>query len=411
MRNVSELPERADVAVLGGGIIGLSVARELARGGAEVVLLERGAETGAESSWAAAGMLAPQVEADRADEFFKLAAASRDAYPDFARELEAETGISVELEQTGTLYLAFTEEDERECERRFAWQTRAGLRVERLTAEEVRALEPQLSTRVRTALRFPLDCQVENRRLVSALAKSCELRGVSIYTRTEARAIKVEDGRAAGVETSRGRVRASSVLVACGAWSSLLRFDVSSTHDGDARVAADSARITAQVEAARLAPRIEPVRGQMLCFAGAGSSFVRHVVYSPRGYLVPRRDGRLLAGTTTERAGFDKSLTDEGRERIETYAREIAPGVAALAVSDAWAGLRPRGADDWPVMGASADVPNLFYATGHYRNGILLAPLTGAFVAEMIRQPGNVHPLLEAFAPERFRRAASSCAV
>ncbi|HEY1403144.1 MAG TPA: FAD-dependent oxidoreductase, partial [Pyrinomonadaceae bacterium] len=141
MRNVGEFPERADVAVVGGGVVGLAVARELARGGAEVVLIERG-ETGAEASWAAAGMLAPQVEADRADEFFKLAAASRDAYPAFARELEEETGVSIELDRTGTLYLAFTDADEEECERRFLWQTRAGLRVERLTAAEVRALEP-----------------------------------------------------------------------------------------------------------------------------------------------------------------------------------------------------------------------------------------------------------------------------
>ena len=394
MRNVGELPERADVAVVGGGVIGLAVARELARGGAEVVLLERG-ETGAEASWAAAGMLAPQVEADRADEFFKLAAASRDAYPAFARELEEESGVSIELDRTGTLYLAFNDADEEECERRFRWQTRAGLRVERLTAREVRALEPQVSARVRSALRFPLDGQVENRRLTSALAKACAARGVRILTRTEAGAIKVEGGRATGVETSRGTMRASSFVVACGAWSSRLRLDLSAAPDGS-----DAPR-----------PRIEPVRGQILCFAPAAPApLVRHVVYSPRGYLVPRRDGRLLAGTTTEHAGFDKSLTDAGRVAIETHAREIAPAVDALVLSDAWAGLRPHGADDWPVLGAPADVPNLFYATGHYRNGILLAPLTGALVAGMILERGATHPLLEAFTPERFRRA-SSCAV
>ncbi|MCA1566845.1 MAG: glycine oxidase ThiO [Acidobacteria bacterium] len=401
MRNVGELPERAEAVVIGGGVIGLAVARELARGGAEVVLIERG-EAGAESSWAAAGMLAPQVEADRADEFFKLAAASRDAYPAFARELEEESGVDIELDRTGTLYLAFTEADEEECERRLLWQTRAGLRVERLTAVEVRALEPRVSARVRSALRFPLDGQVENRRLTSALAKACGRRGVRVITQTEVSTVKVEDGRAVGVETSRGMMRASSFVVACGAWSSMLRLDtaaaheISATHGGDAQ---------------ETRPRIEPVRGQMLCFAPAAaqSPLVRHVVYSPRGYLVPRRDGRLLAGTTTEHAGFDKSVTDTGREAITMQAREIAPAVDALVVSEAWAGLRPRGADDWPVLGALADVPNLFYATGHYRNGILLAPLTGALVAGMILRQGMTSPLLEAFTPERFRRA--SCAV
>ena len=412
MRNAGELPEGADVVVAGGGVIGLAVARELARGGAEVVLIERG-EAGAEASWAAAGMLAPQVEADGADAFFKLAAASRDAYPAFARELEAESGIDIELDRTGTLYLAFTEEDEEECERRFRWQTRAGLRIERLAANEVRALEPRVSARVRSALRFPLDGQVENRRLVAALAKTCAARGVRIVTRTEVGAIKVESGRATGVETERGPVRASSVVVACGAWSSRLRLDVSPARDDDGDGGDDGGGVSP--------PRTEPVRGQILCFAPGGGGaqqqqsppFVRHVIYSPRGYLVPRRDGRLLAGTTTEHAGFDKFVTGAGREAIRARAREIAPDVDALVLSDAWAGLRPRGADEWPVLGALGGVPNLFYATGHYRNGILLAPLTGALVAALILQRGGVvSPLLEAFTPERFQRASpSSCAV
>ena len=148
MGNGHELPESADAVVVGGGVIGLSVARELGRRGARVVLLERGEQAGAESSWAAAGMLAPQVEADSADAFFAFASASRDAYPNFARELEAESGINIELDQTGTLYLAFTEADEEECAHRWHWQTRAGLQVERLTASEVRELEPQVSARV-----------------------------------------------------------------------------------------------------------------------------------------------------------------------------------------------------------------------------------------------------------------------
>jgi glycine oxidase len=400
MRNGNELSEGArDAIVVGGGVIGLSVARELARRGARVCLIERG-ELGAEASWAAAGMLAPQVEADRADEFFAFAAASRDAYPDFARALWGESGVDIELDRTGTLYLTFTEEDEEECARRFRWQTRAGLQVERLTAGEVRALEPRVSEQVRSALRFPLDGQVENRRLVSALAKSCAGFGVEVCTQTSVTSIKVERGHAVGVETSRGEdVRADAVVVACGAWSSLVMpLDVSSARN-----------IVGGSDETR--PRIEPVRGQMLCYAPAagGAPLVRHVVYSPRGYLVPRRDGRLLAGTTTEHAGFDKSLTGAGRQAIQTYAREIAPSVDELTLSDAWAGLRPHcGADDWPVIGAYGDdVPNLFYATGHYRNGILLAPQTGALVADMILNHGVVPAMLKPFTPERFRRAAS----
>lgn len=394
MRNVNELPERADVVVVGGGVIGLAAARELARRGAEVVLIERG-ETGAEASWAAAGMLAPQVEADCADEFFALASASRDLYPAFARELEEESGIDIELDRTGTLYLAFTEEDEEEAERRHAWQTRAGLQVERLTAREVHELEPQVSARVRSALRFPLDGQVENRRLVAALALSLATRGVSVVTHTQVTAINVEDGRAVGVETARGTTRAASaIVIACGAWSSLVpRREVSSMRTGSDTTC----------------PRIEPVRGQILCYAPAQPPLVRHVVYSPRGYILPRRDGRLLAGTTTEHAGFDKSLTDAGRLAITAHAQEIAPAVAGLTLQDAWAGLRPRAPDDWPVIGACRDVANLFYATGHYRNGILLAPLTGALVAGLILGDGTVPDMLRAFTLERNARA--SCAV
>jgi len=375
-------------------VVGLAVVRELARRGADAVLIERG-EAGAEASWAAAGMLAPQVEADCADEFFALASASRDMYPAYARELEEDSGIDIELDRTGTLYLAFTEEDEEECERRFNWQTRAGLPVERLTAREVLELEPQVSGRVRAALRFPLDGQVENRRLVAALARSAAAHGARIVTHTEVTAINMEDGRACGVETSRGATRAAeAIVVACGAWSShVARREVSSARGGsDASV-----------------PRIEPVRGQILCYAPAVQSpLVRHVVYSPRGYILPRRDGRLLAGTTTEHAGFDKSVTDAGRRAIIAQAQEIAPAVAALTLSDAWAGLRPHGADDWPVIGACADAANLFYATGHYRNGILLAPLTGALVGEMISERGTVPDLLKPFTPARFRRASCS---
>ncbi|HYP00529.1 MAG TPA: glycine oxidase ThiO [Pyrinomonadaceae bacterium] len=391
MRNGNELPERAEVVVVGGGVVGLACVRELARRGAEAVLIERGA-AGAESSWAAAGMLAPQVEADGADEFFALASASRDLYPDFARELEAESGVDIELDRTGTLYLAFTDKDEEECERRYDWQTRAGLRVERLTAREVLELEPQVSARVRSALRFPLDGQVENRRLVAALARSAEAHGARIVTHTEVTSINVEGERAAGVETERGATRAGvAVVVACGAWSSLVpRSEVSSTRDGS-----DTS-----------CPRIEPVRGQILCYAPASPTLVRHVVYSPRGYILPRRDGRLLAGTTTEHTGFDKSVTDAGRRAITAQAEEIAPAVARLVLSDAWAGLRPHGADDRPVIGACEDVPNLFYATGHYRNGILLAPLTGALVAEMILRRGAVPDMLRAFTPARFRPAS-----
>ncbi|HEX8355690.1 MAG TPA: FAD-dependent oxidoreductase, partial [Pyrinomonadaceae bacterium] len=302
----------ADVAVVGGGVAGLAAAREMARRGLAVAVVEsRG--TGAGASNAAAGMLAPQAEADLPDELFELLCASRDMYPAFAEALGEESGVDVELDRTGTLYLALTEEDAEEAERRFAWQSRAGLAVERLTAREARELEPRVSPRALAALRFPRDWQVENRLLVRALAASAVGFGARLLEGVEAADVVVEAGRAVGVETSEGTLRAGAVVVAAGAWSSLL-----------GKLSGRGARAGLPDD-----PRVEPVRGQVLCFRGEDSEapFVRHVVYSPRGYLVPRRDGRLLAGSTTERAGFDCRVTPEGSGQVRAHAEEIAPAV------------------------------------------------------------------------------------
>ncbi len=375
---MSELAERADVCVVGGGVVGLALARALARRGASVVLVERGA-VGAEASWAAGGMLAPQAEADAADPFFEFACASRDAYPAFAEELHAETGIDIELERTGTLYLAFDDGEAAELVQRYAWQRKAGLTVEQLTGDEARSLEPQLSQRVQSALRFPHDGQVENRRLIAALSRAVEIYGVRVWAETEVTAVRVADERACVVETARGPVHAGAVVVACGAWSSLLPIEFAPVSAGPDFIS----------------PQVEPVRGQMLCFT-ARPPVVRHVVYGPRGYLVPRRDGRLLAGSTSERAGYERAVTVAGLHAITTHALEIAPAIGALPLVDAWAGLRPRAtASDWPVIGAASAVPNLFFATGHYRNGILLAPRTADLLAELI----VTHNMPRALAP------------
>ncbi|MDT5122066.1 MAG: glycine oxidase [Acidobacteriota bacterium] len=381
MRNQERLKTReaADAIVVGGGVIGLTIARALRVRGVERVLLIESARPGAEASHAAAGMLAPQAEANCADEFFELACASRDLYPAFADALREETGTDIELERTGTLYLAFNEHDEDEIAQRYEWQTRAGLLVERLSAEEARSLEPCISPSLRAALRFPLDVQVENRRLIAALTTSLERHGVELLAETHVKSLVVERGRVEGVETSRGKISAPVVVVACGAWTSFI---------------SSSDKATAPEVS------IEPVRGQMLCFE-MNPRLARHVIYSPRGYIVPRLDGRLLIGSTTERAGFNKRVTAGGINAITTHALEIAPAIENLTLVDSWAGLRPVASDELPVMGACADVHGLFYATAHYRNGILLAPLTGELIAEQITTK-ITPPMLRAFSPDRF---------
>jgi glycine oxidase len=370
--------QAADVVIIGGGVIGLTIARSLRqRGVRDVTLIERG-QPGAEASWAAGGMLAPQLELDRQDQFFQFACASRDLYPEFASSLQEETGIDVELDTTGTLCLAFNHEGEEGLRRRYDWQRAEGLKVEWLSGEETRRAELHVSANTLCALRFPQDIQVENRRLLEALVRADEELAVQLLTHTSVNGLRIKDERVCGVETSAGFVAAPSVVMAAGAWASTIQ-------SPDAKLPAID---------------IEPVRGQMLCFE-ARPQLLRHVIYSSRGYLVPRRDGRILAGSTSERVGFDKRVTDEGRSSIRSIAIEIAPAIADLNLADSWAGFRPRAPDDLPVLGPCAEAEGLFYATGHYRNGILLAPITGKVIADAIVD-GAFPADLKAFSPNRF---------
>lgn len=372
------MAEPADVVVVGGGVIGLSVARALAhKGVGKIVIIERG-QLGKEASFAAAGMLAPQAEANEADDFFKLCCRSRDLYPTFASELFAETGIDIELDQTGTLYCAFSEHDQREIERRYDWQQQAGLFVEQLTSQAALELEPNIAANLRAALKFPADIQVENRELLLALIAANQKLGVKYYTETTVDSLEVQRGRIAGVNTSRGFLSARKVVIASGAWTSFIKIE----------------NATPQIS-------IEPVRGQMVCYE-TKPAIARHVIYSPRGYVVPRRDGRLLAGSTTEEVGFSKAVTEAGLQLIRANACEIAPALSKLAPVDSWAGLRPRAVDELPVLGKASETEGLFFATGHYRNGILLAPLTGELIAGLIAD-NVVTQELQTFTPDRFQ--------
>jgi glycine oxidase len=364
-----------EVAVIGGGVIGLSIARALVRRGMrDLVVIERH-EFGREASWAAGGILAPQVEADASDDFFQLACASRDMYPQFAAELQAESGIDVELDTTGTMYVAFSEDEEAELRHRIEWQRTQGLRVEWLAGDEARAVEPCLSTNVRCAFSFPDDYQVDNRKLVEALVIANQRHGVRLIAGCGVRKLQITHGGVTGMETELGFLSAKKIVVAAGAWSSSIEAEEA------------------------LLPRldIEPVRGQMLCFNAP--AFARHVIYSSRGYIIPRRDGRLLAGSTNEHVGFDKRVTKAGIDAIRSMAIQIAPALEQFPVSDSWAGFRPRAKNDLPVLGSVEDVKDLFYATGHYRNGILLAPITGEVIADAIFGHSSAWT---AFSPQRF---------
>lgn len=372
-----------DILIVGGGVIGLSVARELHRRGVgRIAVLEKGL-CGEESSWAAAGMLGPQAEADQGGLFFEMTLASRDLYTDLAAELLTDTGIDIELDRSGTLYLAFTADDAADLRHRFEWQSAAGLDIKKLTATEARQAEPFASPDIREALYFAGDWQVENRKLLTALRRYAEINDITIIEGVTVERFATENDRVIGVETATDGFSAGHSVLATGAWTSLIKLGV-----------------------AEMPFRVEPVRGQIVAFQTAKRLF-NHVVYSRRGYIVPRTDGRILAGSTTEFAGFERNETEAAAFTLRDVAAEIAPSIGTLSIADHWSGLRPYVADGMPVLGSIGGITGLTIATAHYRNGILLAPLTAQLVADKVKD-GIEHAAFTAFGPDRFRFAAGS---
>lgn len=360
--------------IVGAGVIGLALARSLhKKAGGSITVVDR-RDPGLEASYAAAGMLAPQAEADSPDEFFRFCRASNAIYPDFASSLMDETGVDIGFDDSGTLYLALNEHDLSELSRRYEWQSGAGLRVEHLTSDETRQVEPFVSPDTLGSLFFPEDRQVDNRELVRALVRYADLHGIEMLPECDIVEIReTAEGSAAAV-SSQGQVfSAGTVVIATGAWTSLIRGAGPETG----------------------LPEIKPVRGQMAGFRTAKRLF-RKVIYSARGYLVPRSDGRILAGATTEHAGFENGVTDEGIGAVVEAAYEISPSLAGLRIEEKWSGLRPYSMTERPFIGMVGSSGNIFAAVGHYRNGILLAPLTAEILAERI-VTGAVGEFLESF--------------
>ena len=371
-----------EVLIIGGGVIGLSIARELhLRGVRQIAVLDKGV-CGEESSWAAAGMLGPQAEANYAGSFVDLCCGSRDLYPEFAADLLAETGVDIELDRSGTLYAAFTDEDVAVLNTRYEWQKKAGLAVERLTADETRRAEPFVSPDVRMSLLFPDDWQVENRKLLAALRHYAEINEIDLIENTAVDSLLMKEGLVVGAKTHDSTIFAGKTVLATGAWSSLIKI-------GDAPMPF----------------AVTPVRGQMICMRTAKRLFER-VIYSRRGYIVPRSDGRILAGSTTEFAGFTKAVTDDAIGDLSNMAFEIAPSMDSLPVVDSWSGLRPFASDGLPIIGGLDGLDHLVIATAHYRNGILLAPLTAKITAELLTGAISDRSL-EEYSPNRFRASAT----
>ena len=366
-----------DVAIVGGGIMGCAIALRLAARGLGVTVIERGIP-GAEASSAAAGILGPQMEADAPGPLLDLGLRSRALYPELAAELRDATGIDVGYVKSGVLALALDGAGAAELTARRAWQTARGLRAEPLSAEAVRALEPGLGPDVRGALRFSDDAQVNARELARAFSQAAAVAGARFLQGRYVRRVVVQGGVAQGVELDGEVLSAGAVVVAAGSWSGL-------------------------VEGAGVPPTVvRPARGQLVSIETRPPQF-RHVLsVHGRGYLVPRRDGTVLAGSTVEMVGFRKEVTVGGLEQILGLARTLVPGLSDAPVTGTWSNFRPYTEDHLPVLGQTP-VRGLILATGHFRNGILLAPVTAEAIAELVAN-GACSLDLSPFSVTRFGR-------
>lgn len=379
----AEASSRPDkVIIIGGGVIGLSIAWRLAARGVDVDLFEAG-RCGAGASHAAAGMLAACAEVEPGEEpLLPLNRASQALWPDFARELEAASGLAVDLRTEGTLVCAFSADDQARLKHHLALQERLGLPVSWLDAVEVRRREPFLNPGVVGGLWSPEDHQVDNRKLAAALHVAAGRAGATIHEDSPVESVVVEDGRARGIVTRGRRIDADVVVLAAGAWSRRI--------EGLPRAAL---------------PPVRPVKGQLVAVQmDPAAPVLSHVTWVPGAYLVPRRDGRLIIGATVEEKGFDTRMTAGGLLALLDAAWRALPVIEELPIAETWAGLRPGSRDDAPILGPG-DVAGLVYATGHHRNGILLTPITAAVVADHVLT-GQLADVARPFTLARFQARA-----
>ena len=351
-----------DIVVIGAGLIGMMCARELARAGARVTLLERG-EAGRESSWAGGGILSPLYPWRYPDAVSVLARWSQQAYPTLVEALREESGIDPERLDSGLLIL---DAEEKAVAR--LWADRFGARLELRDSAGVRALEPALGLAVAEALWLPEVGQVRNPRLTQALRGAVLRAGVELREHTEVRSLRIESGRVRGVETATGTIAAEQVVVAGGAWTAGLLADTG------------------------LELPVEPVRGQMLLFRAA-PDLLRHISLYQGRYVIPRRDGRVLVGSTLERVGFDKATTETARADLHQAALQLVPALADCPLEQHWAGLRPGSPSGIPCVGPHPHCAGLYLNVGHYRNGVVLGPASvRLLVDQLLGRPSFTAP-------------------
>ena len=382
----------ADVAVIGGGVIGLACAYELIERGKRVVVLER-ERVGSGAGAVAAGMLAPVSEVETEEPaFVHLALESCGLYPEWIKRIQADARVGCGYREEGSLLLALHRDHEVELERLMGTQRRLGLQSELVSREQALEKEPYVSPRVVGGLFVPGDRQVNPRRLTQALAAAIKARGGTILE-GEAAWPLFEGGSAAGAATSSAEVRAETVLIAAGAWSGAI-WPHGNQHSLPPESSGSPSQLRSEVDAGPLPLR--PVKGQILRLRGP--QLVNHVLRTPDIYLVPREDGELVVGATSEEQGFDTTITTWAVMDLLRDAWRILPGISELELAETSVGHRPALRDHVPAIGTTA-VPGLLVATGHYRHGVLLAPVTAKLLAGALEGTATVPA---AFDPKRL---------
>ena len=377
-----EAPTRTsyEAVVVGAGLIGLACAWRVAQRGMSVLVLERHV-VGAGASGVAAGMLAPVTEADFGEEeLLGAGLAARRMWPAFARELEEATGLGCGYSASGALVVAADRDDAEELRRLHSFQRSLGLDAEWLAPRECRRLEPGLSPRVAGGILAPQDGHVDPLATLRALREALAAAGGELVEGAAVDDLVRTDGKVTGVRTAAGTVSAETVVIAAGAWSTNL---------------------------SPTAPAIRPVKGQIMELrARRGAEAPTRIVRTPRCYLFGRDDGRVALGATVEEQGFDHAVTANGVYRLLEAAWEVFPEVGELEIVSVRAGLRPGSPDNSPVVCRGGE-DGLVWATGHYRNGVLLAPLTGRAVADLLAE-GSAPEEIAAFSPGRFELEGSA---
>jgi glycine oxidase len=366
-----------DVVIAGGGLIGGSIALELALAGMKVGLYDS-REPGREASWASAGMISPAPESPAMIPFMPMSLGSVALYPELIRRVEDLTGKNVGYRKDGALDAILTGDAQEELSTIIALQHGVGLRAEALSAEQARELEPALTEEIEAAIFRPDEASLDNRIFTDAVLEAARIKGAQIFAGNGAAAIWKEGGRSKGLILEQGRVEAKWTIIAAGCFS-------------------------ARIEGAAPYAPVFPAKGQMVALRRESVS-LRHALWVDHTYLVPRNDGRIIAGSTIERTGFDRDVTAGGIQKILSGAMLLVPALEKARIEETWAGLRPDSPDHLPIIGAT-DVDGLLMATGHFRSGILLAPITARLIGEWVTKQ-RVSLDWERFSPMRFLEAS-----